>query len=105
MSEFPAFHDIATDKLRLSFLIDILVKCNKTSQLDLPSGSLLDPILGSISHKLNDITAISCEDSKYYLNISEGTSELVIDANPGSSEHLNTIMTHYTRITDKPNIQ
>ena len=105
LSKFPAFHDIATDKLRLSFLIDILVKCSKTSWLDLPSSSLLDPILGSVSHKLNDITTISCEDSKYYLNISEGTSELVTDANPGSSEHLNTIMKHYTKLTDKPNIQ
>ena len=105
---YPAFHsssfnDIVKDKLRLSFLTDILVKCNKTSRLDLPSSSLLDSILGSITHILKDITSIGCGNRRYCINIFQGTG-IVIEASNGISDELNIILKHYTRLINEPNV-
>ena len=108
LSNYPAFHsssfnNIVKDKLRLSFLTDILVKCNKTSMLRLPSSSLLDSILGPISNILKDITSINCNYRKYNLNVFKGP-ELVINAFNDSSDDLNIIVKHYTRLINEPNV-
>ena len=107
-NKYPAFHnssfnDIVKNKLRLSFLTDILVKCNKTSRLDLPSSSLLDSILGSITHILKNIISINCKNRRYSLNVLKGP-ELVVDAVLGSSDDLNIIVKHYTRLINEPNV-
>ena len=99
----PSFNDIVKDKLRLSFLTDILVKCNKTSRLDLPSSSLLDSILGSISNISKDITYIRCGDRSYCINIFQG-AEIVIKTSNGFSDELNMIVKHYTRLINEPNV-
>ena len=108
LSNYPAFHsssfnDVLNDKLRLSFLTDILVKCNKTSSLELPSSSLLDSVLGSITHILRDITSIKCDIRKYYFNVFKGP-ELVVDAALGSSNDLNIILKHYTKLINEPSV-
>ena len=108
LREYPAFHnssfnDIVKDKLRLSFLTDILVKCNKTSRLYLPLSSLLDSILGSINNILKDITYICCSDRSYCINIIQGT-EIVIETSNGFSDELNMIVKHYIGLINEPNV-
>ena len=87
MDKYPALHmspaGFETDKLRIRFLSDILVKCNKTSKLILPHGDsgidTLHSILGSINPIFKAITCIKVPEigSKLYVIILK-TSEMII---------------------------
>ena len=107
MNTYPALHissaDITRDKLRVSFITDILVKCNKTSRLILPPGDdPLDSILGILKPTLKAITCIDIPkaETKFRITFLNST-EMTIKAYciPGDL-YVDTILKHYTQLNN-----
>ena len=94
---------IKMDKLRIRFLADIIVKCNKTSKLVLPyyDGDALDKILGLFNPILNAITCIDIWDIMYHV-ISFKDAEMVLKAEDNISNHVDIILKHYRTKKNEP---
>ena len=112
MYDYPAFHfspaEISTDKLRVRFLTDILVKCNKTSKLILPyddylyDADALDSILELINPILKAITCIQMGDGPTFNVINLKASEMIIKCTGSSSGDFSIIQNHYTKLMNDP---
>ena len=99
--------DLTRDKLRVSFLTDILVKCNKTSKLILPytdnETDALDFILGLINPILKAITCIKTGKYEATFNvINLKTSEMIIKCTRSTSGNFSIMQNHYTKLMNDP---
>ena len=113
METYSAFDisstDVGIDKLRVRFLTDIIVKCNKTSKLILPDyedddgnySEALDKILGLFNPILKAITCIKIGNSKYHITSFEDT-EMAIQARNSISNHVDIILKHHRSIMNEP---
>ena len=101
--------DIGIDKLRVRFLTEIIVKCNKTSKLILPDyedddgnySEALDKSLKLFNPILKAITCIEIGSTKYYVTSFKG-SEMAIDGEDNTSDEVDIILKHYTSIMNMP---
>ena len=107
MTTYPALHisssDLTRDKLRVGFITDILVQCNKTSKLILPAGGdILDSILGKITPILKKITRIDIAETKTQFRITFlNFTEIIIDAYCIPEDlYVDTILKHYTQLNN-----
>ena len=115
MDKYPALHmssaGITTDKLRVRFLANILVNCNKTSRLILnydvndpdTDGDALDSILGLINPVLKAITCVQMgEEGPTFNVINLKASEMIIQCEGSNSSELAIIQNHYTKHMNDP---
>ena len=96
--------DTVMDKLRVTFLTDILVKCNKKSKIILPSDDALDLILELVNSTLKAVTCIEISRSNIRFNITTfKTSNMILKTEDSCTlDHLKTILKHYTKVMKEP---
>ena len=104
--DYPAL-DISTgsyyakDKLRVSFLGDILAKCNKASSLILSHHHTLNQFLEFIKSNLKSLTFIKHEKATCSVSFFKST-EMVIEAWYNTLDKLCVILKHYNKVMNDP---
>ena len=105
MNSYPALHfsstNTAMDKLLISFLADIFLRCSKTNSLILPSSIALDCLLFLINPILNTVTFVEYGEEKYQVWYFKG-AEMIIRAENGKLCDLDIILKHYTKLMSEP---
>ena len=91
----------AKDKLRVSFLGDILAKCTKTSSLVLADYHAINQFLGFVKPNLKSITFIKHDAAEHRVSCFKST-EVAIEAVYTTLDKLSVILKHYNKVMADP---